>query len=66
MNQALNSTVYIKIFVDTSQNKVGDPEEYAYGTGMVILHDGYILTCNHVIEKAYKIQIKLLPFFYFL
>ncbi|MCD8147678.1 MAG: AAA family ATPase [Clostridiales bacterium] len=39
--------------------KVEDQNSFRSGTGSIITRDGYILTCNHVIRGAEKIQVRL-------
>ncbi|MCK9556030.1 trypsin-like peptidase domain-containing protein [bacterium] len=42
----------------------GNPQEWEYkskglGSGVIISPDGYILTCNHVVDKAVEIEVNL-------
>ncbi|MBN2190746.1 MAG: trypsin-like peptidase domain-containing protein [Candidatus Aureabacteria bacterium] len=42
----------------------GNPQEWEYkskglGSGVIISPDGYILTCNHVVDKAVEIEVTL-------
>jgi serine protease Do len=36
-----------------------DPEPSAFGSGVIISHDGYIVTNHHVIDKAQKIEVRM-------
>ena len=41
------------------QRQVQTPERVGFGSGVIISKDGYIVTNNHVIEKADVISVKL-------
>ena len=43
----------------SQQRQVQTPERVGFGSGVIISSDGYILTNNHVIDKADVISVKL-------
>lgn len=45
-----------RFFLDEEESGFGIP---GTGSGVIISPDGYILTCNHVIEKASRIEVTL-------
>ncbi|MCS6790021.1 MAG: Do family serine endopeptidase [Bacteroidia bacterium] len=45
-----------RFFLDEEEQDLGIP---GTGSGVIISPDGYILTCNHVIEKASRIEVTL-------
>lgn len=67
-NNSLNAVVHINTKITVGQ--INDPvyrlfygnatlEQQASGSGVIISNDGYIVTNNHVIDKANKIQVTL-------
>jgi serine protease Do len=41
------------------QQKMVTPAEHGAGSGVIVTKDGYILTNNHVVDDADKVQVKL-------
>ncbi|MCI1640769.1 MAG: Do family serine endopeptidase [Bacteroidales bacterium] len=71
---ALDAVVYVDVTMKTPENEFqidpffkfffggqqpGGPVERASGSGVIIRPDGYIVTNNHVVENATKIEVTL-------
>jgi serine protease Do len=44
---------------NSDQDDQQDDQQYGFGSGVIINPEGYILTSNHVIDEASKIDVKL-------
>ncbi len=54
-----DSVVVIEASVVVSDGWGGASESTSAGSGVIIHEDGYILTCNHVVEDAKSVTVKL-------
>ena len=55
-NEAMNNPLYDFFYGDQPQR----PEQASgFGSGVIVSSDGYIITNNHVVEKADEISVKL-------
>lgn len=58
-NGELNSFDFFFGFPQQRQQKKGSPRPIGHGSGVIISADGYIVTNNHVIKGAKKIEVTL-------
>ncbi len=71
---AVDAVVYVKVTIASKQNYVQDPffrfffgdeatpksrEQQGSGSGVIIRSDGYIVTNNHVVDGATKVEVTL-------
>ncbi len=54
-----SGVVSITSYYSSTSDKIDDWEPLAYGTGVIISSDGYIVTNNHVIADAGRISVTL-------
>ncbi len=54
-----DAVVVIDVIVTTGNSWYGQQTETGAGSGVIISADGYILTCNHVVEGASSITVTL-------
>jgi len=43
----------------SSTTQDGEPQLIGYGTGFIICQDGYLLTCNHVVQDSKSIKVQV-------
>lgn len=71
---AVDAVVYVKVTIKTKMNSYADPfyrfffgedmapqsrEQQGSGSGVIIRSDGYIVTNNHVVDGASKVEVTL-------
>lgn len=71
---AVDAVVYVKVSIQSRQNYSSDPffkfffgdqampqsrEQHGSGSGVIIRPDGYIVTNNHVVSRASKVEVML-------
>ena len=49
----------VENFQETLRDEDDDNNQFGFGSGVIIDTSGFILTSNHVIESASKIEVKL-------
>lgn len=61
LNQFSDHPLYRRFFGEEgrSQRRIPMPRQQGLGSGVIVTNDGYILTNNHVIDKASEVRVSL-------